>query len=271
MNTNFLRVVKNATFAIGLRDADNPKNRLPISIFGTGFLIDNDGYLLTAKHVIDSTYSEWSKNEKEGKNVYPSIFSYVQHEDTTFSFVANSIIDAKGIRVREEEHDLDIAICRLKNPEPYDKLIVDKKVYSNVLDDIWICGYPLGKVSLDFNFKMSQTKTSPLLLPGKISSFTPGDNSPVKIDLITNIIGVSGLSGSPIIDVKRETVIGISQYVLSSPVFLYTDQGKPSGFASSGYLCGKTCDMMTSIPSNIEDMKTDKEPTSVEINFPKIE
>lgn len=272
-NTDFIKTVKNATVAIGLRDADDLSNKVPLALSGTGFLIDDAGYVLTATHVVENAYKNQTELKKQGKNSHLSMFSYIQKDGSGFSFILNSIVQVQTLIVTSEgiTNDLDIACCKLNDPEPYPVLEIATKLETSLLDGIGICGYPLGEISLNFTPDVAQAKTSPLLLTGKISAFTPADNAPVKIDLISDIIGVSGLSGSPIIDLERKKVIGISQYVLSTPVFLYKEQGKQSGIASSGYICGKTCDMMAVIQSTIQNMKAGKKPSTFSAKYPKME
>ncbi len=66
MDKNIIRKTKSACVGIGILQKGNP---LPLVISGSGFLIDSEGYVLTATHVIDQLVIKKNELRKQGLDV----------------------------------------------------------------------------------------------------------------------------------------------------------------------------------------------------------
>jgi hypothetical protein len=150
-----------------------------------------------------------------------------------------------------------VALCRLKDPEPnHDFLEISTRRDYDVFDDIFVCGYPGGEASLNFQYNIANMKTSPIIQHGKISAFLPADNATTKEAITTDIIGTGGSSGSPIILASDCKVIGIVQWVISSSVFLYQNHGKKSGISNIGLITGVANPLFEDIVGIISQIKS---------------
>jgi hypothetical protein len=81
---------------------------------------------------------------------------------------------------------------------------------------------------------------SPVIQFGHISGFMPTDFSTKPYALQTDIVGTSGSSGSPIIDLETGKVIGIAQQVITSGVIFETTSIKEDGTPKKTWSIGNS-------------------------------
>jgi len=113
------------------------------------------------------------------------------------------------------------------------------------LNEVAICGYPAGEHSLDIKGKGMGMRFSPVIQVGRIGGLLPFDDAPDPYGIQTDIIGVGGSSGSPLLDPNDGNVIGIAQRVLPADVEVnFTDfknmKAKGFGNAKIGQVYGLT-------------------------------
>jgi hypothetical protein len=89
-------------------------------------------------------------------------------------------------------------------------------VQFNTLDDILMCGYPGGEYTFSIEHSHGLGRRfSPLLQKGGISALMPTDDDITPDGFMTDIIGTSGSSGSPITDTEGR-IIGVARSVIPS-------------------------------------------------------
>jgi hypothetical protein len=121
--------------------------------------------------------------------------------------------------------------CYIANSFPI--LEIKNFIQFNTLDDIIICGYPGG----EFTFSIEPShglgrRFSPLLQQGKISAIIPVDDDKTRDGFITDIINISGSSGSPISDIEG-TIIGVARSFIPFP-FIQGSKQLPNAIAHVG-------------------------------------
>ena len=277
INRDVIQKIKSATVAIGVMQ---PHTTKPVRVFGTGFIVDPEGYVATASHVLKRCI-EFCKKVKDEENVElrPAIFSYISEGHTTH--VLYSAIDQKSflkIRTPEGETDLDVVVFDLLAKDdnlPFLQITTKEKY--EILDDVLMCGYPGGEATLRLVDGLMELRLSPLLYTGNISGFIPVDSAEKPQAIQTNIFTTGGSSGSPILDANDGSVIGIAQTVIGSgidAVISYDDStyvfsaedsklhekviSKKSfvkGVAQVGPVAGISFNMLRAIPTLISEMK----------------
>lgn len=277
INGELIQKIKSATVAIGVMQSGNTK---PIRVFGSGCIVDPDGYIVTASHVLVQCIKFCEKIKKDkGVELRPAIFSYISDKDGTHSLY--SAIDQKSflkIQTPQGVTDLDTVVFDLLAKDdnlPF--LQITSKEKYQILDDVLMCGYPGGDATLKVVGGLMDLRLSPLLYTGKISGFIPVDSADKPQAIQTNIFSTGGSSGSPIMDSIDGSIIGIAQTVIggalkavvsyddSQYVFSTEDSklhetvvSKKSfvgGFAQVGPVAGISFNMLRGIPTLIDEMK----------------
>lgn len=273
MDLTLISHIKNSTIAIGLRKLD--EDIQPVAVLGSGFVIDPQGYFVTASHVIKTCQEKRKELEKEkGLKTGIVIFSHII-TGKQFRLISTDIENVATLRFKPKfakvSKLLDIAIGETRDKfENHPYLNISKKRDLKLLDEIFVCGYPGGNASLDFRHTISDMKTSPTIQFGRIAAFMPSDNVNTKQGITTDIIGTGGLSGSPIVDANNGEVIGISLYVIGGDVLLHKDFGKKSGFANIGLVCGITNSMFEEATDVVEQIKRGDKKVKMTVHYSTI-
>ncbi len=220
MNSQDVKNLKNSCFALGITLKD--KSHL-LDLFGSGFMIREDGFFITAKHVIDSLYNAASNYQKRGiKTDFRIFYNTIVREDSKSisKLIAHKVsygmdIPTSGYTKDDIPFtvDLDTHIGRVEGNDSFAHLNFEVTTKIKILDPILMCGYPVTNQSIELNSK-TETRWSPILQPGIISSLLPVDESTQPYGIQTDIIGTGGSSGSPIVDAHTGIVLGMAQKIL---------------------------------------------------------
>jgi len=214
-----IRDLKAACVPIGISIDENP---LPHSLGGTGFIVDSEGYVLTATHVIDGLVSLRQELKRQGKKASICAY-YLGIKDNHAVIHARGLVERRRIEITPTEKfpapaKYDAILCRMIGKKKYPFLEIKKPGKLELNQKIRICGYPGGKGTFNFDDFESGIRMSPLVQTGRISGVMPIDDSVMPTGLITDIYGTGGSSGSPIVDSRDNQVIGIAQRVLQTNV-----------------------------------------------------
>ena len=228
MSNDKIHKIKKCVVGLGLRKVNTNEVEY---VMGTGFLIDEQGFLMTASHVIKAL----EKMRKQLKYCQINtnvcvINSFVENDVVSIEILDLSHYFECDFRVILDNETLDsgvnnllptnidIHICRIAGSFKVPFLEIKDIERLNVLDNILTCGYPGGAATLNVKPSEYALTTSPIIQQGIISGIMPHDNSDLQVGIQTDIIATNGSSGSPIIDVNDGKVIGILQQVVSMVV-----------------------------------------------------
>jgi Trypsin-like peptidase domain len=200
----------------------------PISItpIGTGFLVNNNGYVITAGHLIDIGEQYTQQTQAETKKL--AIVIPLSPLDPNPPSVSQLPTNDFDVIARDNEHDLVLLKIKMSTAiSPFNGETLYEVHYSNNTygtlsigdahftdnmsqkDSIAMSGYPSNQLIIE-------TKT------GKVTSMETASNISSKIVLgithitytmtdyyLTDIISSSGFSGSPVYSIKSIETLGI--------------------------------------------------------------
>ena len=217
---DIIRKIKQATVAIGVAEKGSLKL---LSIHGSGFIVDKNGIILTAKHVFEacSIFREHYLHRKINTEI--AIFRPI-YESNTLDFDRGVIHEIKSVNYTGNEKNfrmisIDLAFGKMKKPFPdFNPLSIKEPQTLKILDEVAVCGYPAGEDSLDIRGKRIGLRFSSIFQMGRIAGLLPFDDAPNPYGIQTDIIGVGGSSGSPLVDPNDGSVIGIAQKVLPAGI-----------------------------------------------------
>lgn len=221
MNRDQIRRIKEATVAIGLIDA--PGNI--ISINGSGFIVDDKfGIILTAKHVLQEMKISYEFIKRVHKlETYGGVVRTI-HTPKDLNLDTGKIAKYEIIKEISSGKNfplinMDLAAVKLEEKFPdFHALEIRSPHQFNLLDEIAMCGYPRGEHTLDIKGERIGVRYSPILQMGRIGGLLPMDAAEKPYGIQTDIIGVGGSSGSPILDPNDGSIIGIAQKVIPASV-----------------------------------------------------
>ena len=183
----------------------------PLQVIGSGFVFDENGTIITAKHVVQP-WIDASAQLKPGQTIPPPriLFAGPAEEvgtETRWGMFLGTVLHVASDKNR------DVAALRLFPIEPAMKMAIHPARLSNVSpeegDEIAVCGYPLG------NALHKDLFGGLLLVPsfagGIVSAVLPFSGvSPKTIEAIQVSAMVNpGNSGGPAFDVRTGEVMGM--------------------------------------------------------------
>ncbi|MGB6592437.1 MAG: serine protease [Candidatus Nitrosopolaris sp.] len=258
-----MKGVKSAIVAIGLSNKDTND---VISSFGTGFFIGGE-YIVSSAHVFSQclNYNTLYKEKNNGLEGMYSAFNITTKGD---QLDLNTYRITESIRLPPVKEvagftgsiDLDIGVGKLDRPSD-NFLTIKEPCQLELYDEIVICGYPSGKLSLILykNGDGEGIRLSPIIQSGRIAGLMPHDESPKPWGIQTDIVAVGGSSGSPILDPSSREVIGMAQQVIATmttvdkegmPPNLYElTKGPLYGVAPMGLAYGVTNQILSLLPN----------------------
>jgi len=265
INADKFNVVKDATVAIGLANKDTKD---VISSFGTGFFIGGE-YIVTSAHIFNQCI-KYNAQYKEKNNGMEGIYSAfnITTKDNQLEFNTYHIIKAirlppvKEVKGFTGSVDLDIGIGKL-DCHSDNFLHIKKPTQLKLYDEIVICGYPSGRISLVLYRNKHEDgmgiQLRPIIQYGRVAGLMPDDDSNNPWGIQTDIIAMGGSSGSPIIDPSSGEVIGMAQQVIATmttvdkegmPSNLYElTKGPLYGIAPIGLAFGVTNQILSPVPN----------------------
>ena len=222
VNQDLISNLKSSCIGIGIKREDE---KLPLVIAGSGFFIDSSGYFITATHVARKLREAKKLWESNGmKNLKIAIFATKSDKEKIQVFPFNVEytgelnIEPPGNYHGPKDYDLTLGRAIGKDLKvPFLKIKSSCKL--ELFTEIFMCGYPGGDLSFNLELDRGPIKTSPLLQMGRISGLMPADNTESPEEVITDIIGTGGSSGSPIVDSNDGEVIAVAQNVISGIVY----------------------------------------------------
>jgi len=227
VNKEIIPQLKSCIVGLGLTYKDQSQ---AICINGTGFFIDEDGFFVTADHVVDGMQKIRNENLEKGIELDFRGFWYENVNEEHGRLLSIKIEHGRSIHINIPEiseaipEHQDLMIGRVSGTHKFPFLNFDKATKINVFDEVFMCGYPGGDESLRPHDKLYGYRMSPILQHGRIASLLPVDYSQNPFGIQTDIVATGGSSGSPIVNAETGQVLGIAQQVVPS---LITDFQKP--------------------------------------------
>jgi len=235
---DFIRKIKSTCVGIGL--VDREKN-FPREVLGTGFIVDPQGYLFTASHVIDELNKKRTALRKQGIECSISAIM-IAIKGNGIIIKHRGLSERRRVEIKPTEKfpapsNYDVIMCRMVGKESWPYLILAKPRKIELYEKIFVCGYPGGNATFNLADFETGIRLSPQFQTGHVSSVMPIDDVVNPTGIQTDIIGTGGSSGSPIIDSNGE-VIGVAQNVIASGVVSLEKQDELFGFAQIGLIFG---------------------------------
>lgn len=220
-NKDIIPHLKSCCLALGLTEKGQSQ---PFTISGSGFIIDSEGFFVTADHVVTGMENIRKAYREKGIELEYRGFLFENIDEAHGQLTSIKIEHGRNLQInipelREyipAEHDILIGRLSGKHKLPY--LNFDKPTKIGVFDEIFMCGYPGGGFSMRTDDQIYGNRFSPVLQYGRISSLLPTDQSQNPFGIQTDIIGTGGSSGSPIVDAETGQVLGIAQQVIPASV-----------------------------------------------------
>lgn len=228
---NGFKTIRPSLVGIGRRN--DPEHQ----IIGTGFIVDETGWIMTNKHVLEPLLIK--KNGKIGVRNDSAVYFFIEKEapegyvamggmicvnikQITFLPEIEDEIDFKDIKeikgmVPRQVLPIkkpDIGLCKIEPSECPEHIfpLIPVKIRNNdnlvIGTPIGILGFPLGVYFPSFFNDRSSFQLTPLLQTGVISGIMPFSSVPNPEQFILDILITQGSSGSPLF-LSDGKVIGI--------------------------------------------------------------
>ncbi|HKF27099.1 MAG TPA: serine protease [Nitrososphaera sp.] len=250
-----LKNVKDATVALGLVEKGSAK---PLKICGSGFLIDPNGYIMTAGHVSDAIRG-WINYYKEQKiELERAAFMLDPHGDRVDFVTAeldervarfHPVQKPKGYTMAD---DIDIAVCKIIAKVSNLPRLRIRNSDVVLYEEVAMCGYPRGSQSLNLSTAYIGIRLSPVMQFGRVVSLFLVDSAPAPNGFQTDIVGTGGSSGSAIVDLKGN-VVGIALEVFGADIMKLPKNESTLYIAKVGLVYGLTTNMLNVIFNNVAD------------------
>ena len=220
MDSKLIDRIKSSTVGLGLVD----KNQfLPKAIFGSGFFVKPQGYIMTAQHVLSDCIN-WYRFLNRDSITVEIVAFHIREDKSTINLDTLPLEIASqpshpygtGEYPGPEDPDIGYAIPNEKLNVPYLDFKQEDRI--DLYSEICVTGYPAGSQSLDPQKKHGGIRFNPVVQFGRVSGYMPHDYSRVPYAVQTDIIGTAGSSGSPIVELKTGEVIGFAQRVFTSDI-----------------------------------------------------
>lgn len=210
---------------VGIIEGEN----IGITLLGSGFLINSKGAIMTAGHVLRDCEKLKQINIREGRQseiiVYrpePSVFGIAYwpvgkkgypkfDQPLPDGYLGPANLDV-GIALPKEKYDHFPYLIPANELRPFEEIV--------------ICGYPSPNDMVTVNNKGAGTRLSAIMQFGHIAALEPYDGICDPTGIQTDIIGIGGSSGSPIISAATGELVGMALTVLTSYVIKLNDQGQ---------------------------------------------
>jgi S1-C subfamily serine protease len=270
---SLLKHIKSATIAIALIRKNTREEHEALQIVGSGFLVSEDGYFITAHHVVDSCERLRSAYQAADQTLRVAVLRV----DSTSDSVVLSMSDVVGgislLDTSSENYvgpnNLDVFIGRIntKSKCPYLEIKADSDKVE-ILDEVIMSGYPGGHKTLDMYGELYSPRFNPIIQIGRISGFIPTDDHPNPVGVQTDIIGTAGSSGSPIIDLRDGKVVAIAQRVITSQVDIAFKEESIETVAIIGLMYGLHGRVFHDLPRKAKEYYTTGKPITVSFPHP---
>ena len=199
-------------------------------VVGTGFLINKEGYFITAAHVLslyepDSSQLTATIRQKDGNG------------------------GGRWFEIIEKDERRDIALCKIKGYTPHlpkslvgdnpnaDTVFASLRIASEPVQTgqfVVLAGFPLGAWNPAIQFGTVAATQTINPNAGRVGA---GQRELIQIA----VAGNKGNSGSPVISLRTEEVVGVVVQAVPAPLFVPGDSPLPVG-QSSG--------LMLAVPSS---------------------
>lgn len=198
-----------------------------ITPIGTGFLVDNGGYVITANHLIDIGEQYMKQTQAETKKLAIVILptSTIGNNQPVLQQVTTNDFD---VAARDNKHDLALLKLKMTNSiSPLNGKLLSEVHYSNGTSGTLSLGDAHFAKSISQNISVAMTGyPSNQLIPetktGKVTSEEIPNINNSKLSVATgcvtynitdyyhtDIISVPGLSGSPVYSTRNGEIMGV--------------------------------------------------------------
>lgn len=233
-------LIKSSVVGLGIYKKENQK------IIGTGFFINETGWILTNRHIIkemerlkDNTndlcaYLFPESNSQQGlvgTSMFPvSIKELVPLEKPIKSVSENVTLNGRKADVIIPPPEIDLGLCKI-NPEdllkvdmlPINPVSICNSKNIHIGQEIGFFGFPLG-----VEFSLAKLKSgypnyiqfTPILQVGHVSAILPYSNAETQLDIVVDHVIVGGSSGSPIFDSEGK-VFGVIRSTKRERIKIY--------------------------------------------------
>jgi S1-C subfamily serine protease len=177
-----------------------------LEVMGTGFLVA-PGILMTARHVAKGLRDSLEKDYR------PKTHAFAAFDHTHDNALAFTVAPVHGIWFLED-HDRDVGLVVTNHPPGVDTDLLPIQTESEIRlgDPVAVLGYPQRQNCLERENAegvMRLYRFGAVLQRGHVSGFAPHEVATFVDRYLLDIATSTGMSGGPVIDVRRQVVIGV--------------------------------------------------------------